>query len=56
MNERELGTLVDEMSLQEQVSLLSGEDFWSTAGRSNGWRSASCASPTGPMARVAAAR
>ena len=31
MTEADLGALVDAMSLEEQVSLLSGIDFWSTA-------------------------
>ena len=31
MTEAELGALLDAMSLEEQVSLLSGIDFWSTA-------------------------
>ena len=30
MTSAELEALVDEMTLEEQVSLLSGEDFWST--------------------------
>ena len=31
MTNRDLDALVDQLSLQEQVTLLSGQDFWSVA-------------------------
>ena len=55
MTDTSIDEIVDDMTLEEQVSLLSGEDFWSLP-PSRASASASCASPMAPTARAAAAR
>ena len=55
MTGNSIETIVDAMTLEEQVSLLSGEDFWSLPAIPR-LASASCASPTARTAPAAAAR